>query len=116
MSTSGPRYHIPFPKAFLSLNTPAQKRADGAVIPSPEVDTAHSFLSNRQVTGRHYSMSSESSTSSIPSAPSSPIQVVESPTLKAAVPTFLTLNSKYTAPPTTVKTTGEKTTFLSNKA
>ncbi|KAF2799835.1 hypothetical protein K505DRAFT_43881 [Melanomma pulvis-pyrius CBS 109.77] len=118
MSASGPRYHIPFPTAFLSLNTkPSKTNADGVVVASPETSTAHSFLSNRSVVPRHSSISSESSTSSATSIPSSPpAQIIESPTLKAALPTFLALNSKHTAPPTSVKDAGDKTPFLSNKA
>lgn len=118
MTTSGPRYHIPFPTKFLSLNTkPAQKKATGTVVPAPEVEVAqHGFLSNRTMVARNSSISSVSSSGSVSSAPTSPpTQVVESPTLKASVPTFLALNSKHVAPPTSAAPAGDKTTFLSNR-
>ncbi|KAF2713350.1 hypothetical protein K504DRAFT_450060 [Pleomassaria siparia CBS 279.74] len=111
-------YHIPFPTAFLSLNTPttAKKDGSGAIISSTEGDATHTFLSNRSTVPRHSSISSESSTASIPSVTASPTApMVESPVLKASVPAFLTLNSKHTAP-TAPKGVNDNAGFLSNHA
>ncbi|KAF2010300.1 hypothetical protein BU24DRAFT_466957 [Aaosphaeria arxii CBS 175.79] len=101
MSTSGPRFHIPFPSNFLSLNTPTKRSAslDGSVTaptPAPE----HSFLSNRSVAHRHPSISSvtsEDSTRSTPPAAALDAAVAPVPTPKS--PTFLALNHKSAAPP-----------------
>lgn len=124
MSTSGPRYHIPFPRNFLAVNTTPRKASNPAaapvVAPTAEAST-HTFLSNKP-TGRSYSMSSDSSEGS--SAPrfsppaSPPTKAVTSPALEQKSPVFLALNSKFTAPPTTAKELKpEKNTggFLSNR-
>lgn len=121
MSTSGPRYHIPFPTAFLSLNPSAHKRtgSNGSVT-SPDAEvTPHNFLSNRPIVPRHSSVSSATSDSavSVGGAPSSPpTKVADSPVLEQKVPAFLALNSKFVAPPTTAgEMSVEKSPFLSNK-
>ncbi|KAF2742107.1 hypothetical protein M011DRAFT_462720 [Sporormia fimetaria CBS 119925] len=105
MSTSGPRYHIPFPRNFLSLNTPLKKTTTppttSAALPVVDAE-AHTFLSNRP-SGRTNSMSSDTSSGSIISTPSSPAaQAVTTPVLEQKV-AFLPLNSKYAAPPTQAK-------------
>lgn len=120
MSSSSPRYHIPFPKAFLSLNATTKKGTfDNTITTSPESELAtHSFLSNRSTaTARHASISSVSSVGSSSSEASSPpTKAVDSPGIKPAVPAFLTLNSKYATPPATAKEmSGDKHSFLSNR-
>ncbi|KAF2109840.1 hypothetical protein BDV96DRAFT_604334 [Lophiotrema nucula] len=112
------RHHIPFPKAFLSLNTPPSKlTAEG--VAALELEAAgHNFLSNRPDVARHSSISSVSSSSSTGSVPESPssIAVDASPVAKQAVATFLALNTKYAAAPIVASPIGvEKSAFLSNK-
>ncbi|KAH7128730.1 hypothetical protein B0J11DRAFT_277538 [Dendryphion nanum] len=102
MSTSGPRYHIPFPKNFLSLNTPVKQATTGDASAAGQPVPVHNFLSNRtQMVPRHASVSSVSSITSddsARSAPSSPpSQAADSPVLAAKVPAFLALNSKHEA-------------------
>ncbi|KAF2193072.1 hypothetical protein K469DRAFT_283246 [Zopfia rhizophila CBS 207.26] len=117
MSTSGPRYHIPFPTNFLSLNTPSPKKPTTAALQGET--TSHSFLSNRQTAPRSASISSVSSSGSNSSVPSSP------PTKSAdasPVQSFLTLNTKFRAPSTSAAgmttspdTSAGKHRFLSNR-
>ncbi|PSN70622.1 hypothetical protein BS50DRAFT_265092 [Corynespora cassiicola Philippines] len=121
--SSGPRYHIPFPTAFLSLNTREQKSVvnrDAAASSSPESELApHGFLSNRpNALPRHSSISSVASDASTSSTPSSPAtQATDAPVSATPVPAFLTLNSKPSAAPAPAKemTPAEKHNFLSNK-
>jgi hypothetical protein len=127
-STQLPRtssaHHIPFPRTFLSLNTPAKKAPGGAVLStSPESEfTTHGFLSNRPVAipshPRNASISSVSSVDSV--ASSAPLPATNesptSPTLDGAATTFLALNTKYTAPPPSTKEmSDDKSNFLSNR-
>jgi hypothetical protein len=113
-----PSYHIPFPRAFLSLNTPTHKKTNsGSAIASPEAEGApHNFLSNKDAP-RHYSISSESSSGTAASPPASPsAKAVTAPAVEQKVPAFLALNSKFAAPPATEKEMKvEKSPFLSNK-
>ena len=121
-STSGPRYHIPFPKNFLSLNSPVQRAAN---VNPPATDEqaavpVHNFLSNRtQFVPRHASVSSVSSIASDDSnrsAPSSPpTKAADSPVLAPKAPAFLALNSKHAAPPTDAKEILKDNPFLSNR-
>lgn len=123
MSATGPRYHIPFPSAFLSLNTPSHKKTSsgsGDVVTSPS-EVAHRFLSNKPtVVPRHSSISSVGSVSSegsVGSPPSSPpTKVADSPIAGQKAPTFLTLNSKHAAPPKVAQEMRHDAGgFLSNK-
>ncbi|KAF2650820.1 hypothetical protein K491DRAFT_116500 [Lophiostoma macrostomum CBS 122681] len=121
MSTSH-RHHIPFPKNFLSLNARLHQTPVDNVFPPSAEATPHNFLSNRPVVPRHASVSSVTSVSSndsAVSAPSSPpVQAAASPILAPAMPAFLALNHKYSAPPTTsqaLNLSGEKSAFLSNR-
>ncbi|KAF2450314.1 hypothetical protein P171DRAFT_137967 [Karstenula rhodostoma CBS 690.94] len=97
--SSGGRLHIPFPRTFLSVNTPI-KQAGSPVEPTaaPEPkQSAHPFLSNRPAgTQRHASVSSVSSVDSIPSSPSATgVSPSASPVLEPTLPAFLSLNAKY---------------------
>lgn len=117
---SSSRHHIPFPTNYLSLNTPSKKTSNASPLSSsPESErAAHSFLSNRPVAGpRHASISSVNSIDSPTSPASSPpaSELAASPVLKAAIPAFLTLNTKYAVPPTTAKEMRDKSGFLSNR-
>lgn len=119
-STSGPRYHIPFPKNFLSLNTPVQRSANVNPPTHDQAVPVHNFLSNRtQSVPRHASVSSVSSIASddsTRSAPSSPpTKAADSPVLAPKAPAFLALNSKHAAPPTDAKEILKNNPFLSNR-
>ncbi|KAF9693103.1 hypothetical protein EKO04_008725 [Ascochyta lentis] len=137
MSTSG-SYHIPFPKNFLSLNTPIKRAGDvpsstlsnselssSAVAQLPE-QPAHGFLSNRSVSmPRHQSVSSVSSSSSTAtesvggSPPSLPAKDARSSSVSEAVFAPLALNTKHTPlPPSSHREMGErgvKSWFLTNR-
>ncbi|KAF1361521.1 hypothetical protein EJ07DRAFT_44060, partial [Lizonia empirigonia] len=71
-------YHIPFPKNFLSLNTPVKRTgglSSSAVAQLPE-QPAHGFLSNRSTSmPRHQSVSSVSSSTATESVGGSPPSV-----------------------------------------
>lgn len=129
-------HHIPFPRNFLSLNTPVKKTNVNApppsdVVPaataSPESErSAHSFLSNRPIAipgtshvPRQSSISSVSSVDTASIASSSPpaSEPASSPVLKTSVPAFLPLNTKHAAPPAPPKEmSGDKGGgFLSNR-
>ncbi|KAF2265936.1 hypothetical protein CC78DRAFT_578787 [Lojkania enalia] len=117
MSTSGPRYHIPFPTNYLALNTRPSKPTPSADVTSPESEVpSHNFLSNRPAVPRHSSISSNSSDSSTSTMPESPTSNTfdASPVIKQSVPTFLALNSKYAAPPAK-PTPVVQSAFLSNR-
>ncbi|KAF2472941.1 uncharacterized protein BDR25DRAFT_312813 [Lindgomyces ingoldianus] len=124
MSTSAPRFHIPFPKTFLSLNAKPTKLPSVNTImsPEPEVPT-HSFLSNRPNASRHFSISSSTSSGSVTiSEPASPtVQAADAANMNGmpAFQTWLPLNAKFNPPP---KSAGEmtvgggvKSPFLSNR-
>ncbi|KAI4948469.1 hypothetical protein J4E91_005893 [Alternaria rosae] len=135
MSSTSSTYHIPFPKNFLTVNTPVKKAANhGIQSPTEPVVPAHGFLSNRPA--RHQSISSVSSiTSSVAappsetstiSAPSSPAtKAVDSPVLGPKIFAPLAVNAKHALPPTSSsemsaaerqrRMSFEKHTFLSNK-
>lgn len=106
MSFAG--HHIPFPRTFLSLNTPTKKSAVNAaqLTPSSEPQLpAHGFLSNRPTAvPRHSSISSVSSIDSNAStaSPRAPGEAPSPPFNKQTLHTFLSLNSMYVAPATTV--------------
>ncbi|KAL1599875.1 hypothetical protein SLS60_007680 [Paraconiothyrium brasiliense] len=121
--SSGGRLHIPFPRTFLSLNSPAKQSVVGGpseptAAPEPK-QSAHPFLSNRPAGGqRHASVSSVSSVDSIASsAPAPASEPSASPVLKPTLPAFLSLNAKYAVPPKTVAALNdvEPHGFLSNK-
>lgn len=118
---SSGRLHIPFPRTFLTVNTPTKKSTSPAEpTAAPESQqTAHPFLSNRPAVGvRHASISSVSSVDSVASSPSAPAsEPSASPVLKPTLPTFLSLNAKYAAPPKTAAALSdvEPHGFLSNK-
>ncbi|KAF2736712.1 hypothetical protein EJ04DRAFT_521736 [Polyplosphaeria fusca] len=113
MTTSGPRYHIPFPKNFLSLNARPSKASDATTSPD-SIEASHSFLSNRPAVPRHFSISSVSSTGSIPDSP--PSQAADASVFKQAIPAFLALNTKFVGPPPTAKDGSEpQSPFLSNR-
>ncbi|KAF2245650.1 hypothetical protein BU26DRAFT_568210 [Trematosphaeria pertusa] len=124
---SSSRHHIPFPRNFLSLNTPLKKPAPStmdAVVASPESEVPNTFLSNRaHHVPRQASVSSVSSVETVDgAAPVSPTssESAPSPEFKPALPAFqpLALNTKYAAPPATAKDmSGDKGgPFLSNRA
>ncbi|KAI4649343.1 hypothetical protein J4E93_003659 [Alternaria ventricosa] len=135
MSSTSSTYHIPFPKNFLTVNTPVKKAAGpGIQSPTEPVVPAHGFLSNRPA--RHQSISSVSSiTSSVAappsetstiSAPSSPAtKAADSPVLGPKIFAPLAVNAKHALPPTSSsemsaaerqrRMSFEKHTFLSNK-
>ncbi|KAF2621885.1 hypothetical protein BU25DRAFT_426144 [Macroventuria anomochaeta] len=136
MSTSG-QYHIPFPKNFLSLNTPIKRASDvpsstlsnselssGAVAQLPE-QPAHGFLSNRSVSmPRHQSVSSVTSTSTATysvggSPPFLPAKDARSPSVSETGFAPLALNTKHAPlPPSSHREMGErgvKSWFLSNR-
>ncbi|KAF1976465.1 hypothetical protein BU23DRAFT_565637 [Bimuria novae-zelandiae CBS 107.79] len=118
---SSGRLHIPFPRTFLTVNTPT-KKSSGPVEPTaaPEPQqSAHPFLSNRAAAHpRHASVSSVSSVDSVASTTPAPVTASPaSPELKPTIPAFLSLNAKYAAPPKTAVEVmeAEKHSFLSNK-
>ncbi|KAJ4377077.1 hypothetical protein N0V86_006518 [Didymella sp. IMI 355093] len=136
MSTSS-QYHIPFPKNFLSLNTPVKRAGDvppstlsdselsnAAVAQLPE-QPAHGFLSNRSVSmPRHQSVSSVTSTSTATdsvggSPPSLPAKDARSPSVGEATFTPLALNSRHAPlPPSShraIEDRGVKSWFLTNR-
>lgn len=119
MSTSA-RHHIPFPRTFLSLNTPAKKSGNtvepvAAPVAQPE-QPAFTFLSNRPVVGRHASVSSVNSVESVASEAAAPSPPQPAQTV-TKTPTFLSLNTKSAALPPTAKDTSpvDKHPFLSNR-
>lgn len=115
---SSSRHHIPFPRNFLSLNTPTKKANDaGFVTRSPESEVPpHTFLSNRtHPVPRHSSMSSVSSDESTIASPQPlPNDGEHSHGLKPALMAFLRLNTKHVAAPRPAED-GVKSPFLSNK-
>ena len=136
MSTSS-QFHIPFPKNFLSLNTPLKRAGNvpsstlsngelsaTAVTQLPE-QPAHGFLSNRSTSmPRHQSVSSVTSTSTATdsvggSPPSLPAKDARSPSVSEAVFAPLALNTKHTPlPPSSHREVGErgvKSWFLTNR-
>ncbi|KAH8632311.1 hypothetical protein IG631_13994 [Alternaria alternata] len=134
MSSTSSTYHIPFPKNFLTVNTPVKKQSgSGVQSPTEPVMPAHGFLSNRPA--RHQSVSSVSSITSVAAPPSeaSTISAPSSPTTKAADSPILgpkifaplAVNAKHALPPSTSsemsnaerqrRMSFEKHTFLSNK-
>jgi hypothetical protein len=136
MSTSS-QYHIPFPKNFLSLNTPVKRTGDvpssslsnnelssAAVAQLPE-QPAHGFLSNRSTSmPRHQAVSSITSTSTATdsvggSPPALPAKDARSPSIGEATFTPLALNTKHAPlPPNSYREMGErgvKSWFLSNR-
>ncbi|KAK7186193.1 hypothetical protein DPSP01_005025 [Paraphaeosphaeria sporulosa] len=118
---SSGRLHIPFPRTFLSVNTPTKKAGspvEPTAAPEPQ-QSAHSFLSNRPAGAqRHASVSSVSSVDSIASAASATRgSPPASPVLEQTLPAFLSLNAKYAAPPKTAAALSgaEPHGFLSNR-
>ncbi|CAG5153070.1 uncharacterized protein ALTATR162_LOCUS3024 [Alternaria atra] len=135
MSSTSSTYHIPFPKNFLTVNTPVKKQSvAGLPSPTEPVVPAHGFLSNRPISARHQSISSVSSINSVAAPPSeaSTISAPSSPTTKAADSPILgpkifaplAVNTKHALPPSTStemsnaerkrRMSFEKHTFLSN--
>jgi hypothetical protein len=115
-------YHIPFPRNFLTVNTPVKKSGtvDAAAV-QPE-QFAHGFLSNRPAVPRHSSISSVSSSVSegaSVSAPSSPpTQAAIAPVVTAQAFTPLALNAKHSALPLASladMTPVARSAFLSNR-
>jgi hypothetical protein len=120
MCSTGPRFHIPFPTTFLSVNTPINfhKSASASNASSPDTAVpAHNFLSNRNST-RHFSISSVSSEESVSSSSTAPSPAAKSdgaaPVHHQKASTFLALNSKYESLSPTI---GKKmnSSFLSNR-
>ncbi|KAF9729287.1 hypothetical protein PMIN03_012007 [Paraphaeosphaeria minitans] len=118
---SSGRLHIPFPRTFLSVNSPIKKAGspvEPIAAPEPK-QSVHSFLSNRPVGAkRHASISSVSSVDSVASAASAtPGSPSASPVLEPTLPTFLSLNAKYAAPPKNAAalSDAEPHGFLSNR-
>ncbi|KAF2639700.1 hypothetical protein P280DRAFT_45498 [Massarina eburnea CBS 473.64] len=120
------QHHIPFPKNWLSVNTPITKstRTPGtASSPTESNIPAHGFLSN--VTSRpafvprHSSVSSVSSIDSTSStaSTSTAFEHAASPFPQQTSHSFLSLNAKYAAPPTSAQAMKEVETngFLSNR-
>lgn len=125
MSSTSSTFHIPFPRAFLSLNTPVQRGGPSAPVSdmasSPE-QLPHGFLSNRPVSlGRHQSVSSVFSVGSdAQSPPVGPAKDARSPSISEAVFAPLALNTKHAAPPSSAREMSgaavvDKSGFLSNR-
>jgi hypothetical protein len=124
MSSTSNTFHIPFPRAFLSLNTPVQRggpQSGSALamgVPSSPEQLPHGFLSNRPV-GRHQSVSSVSSMGSdAHSPPAAPAKDARSPSISEAVFTPLALNTKHAGPPSSAREMSDdadKSGFLSNR-
>ncbi|CAO2653619.1 Nn.00g030300.m01.CDS01 [Neocucurbitaria sp. VM-36] len=127
MSSVSSTFHIPFPRNFLAVNTPA-KQSPKDVPASPESEqSTHGFLSNRPAfVPRHQSKSSsvssiasvatsDAGTISPPSSP--PTKAADSPVLGPKIFAPLAVNTKHALPPQTVKEMSvvEKSAFLSNK-
>ncbi|KAF2820962.1 hypothetical protein CC86DRAFT_303390 [Ophiobolus disseminans] len=118
-------YHIPFPRNFLTVNTPVKKSTspDAAVVAAavqPQ-QPDHGFLSNRPA-ARHQSVSSVSSIASSDAAPSSapsspPAKALDSPVLAAKSFTPLALNAKHApaVPSLADMTPVARSAFLSNR-
>ncbi|KAF2004652.1 hypothetical protein P154DRAFT_571863 [Amniculicola lignicola CBS 123094] len=111
-------FHIPFPKNFLSLNSP-HKRSDSASS-TDSTDSAastegHNFLSNRPVVARKASISSASGSDAVSepaSPPTAPVEAKHKPT----PPSFLTLNLKHpVAKASGTEPAADKGGFLSNR-
>jgi hypothetical protein len=119
-------YHIPFPRNFLAVNTPAKKSgvaSDVNTSVQPQ-QSDHGFLSNRSATlPRHQSVSSVSSTTSTasdatvspPSSPSS--KAADSPVLGPKIFSPLAVNTKHTLPHVNLAdmTPVARSAFLSNR-
>lgn len=136
MSTSS-QYHIPFPKNFLSLNTPIKRNGDAAAPASNTAElsssavaelpeqSAHGFLSNRpDGLQRHQSISSVTSVSTTAdslagSPPSLPAKDARSPSVTEAAFAPLALNTRHAPlPPSSFREVGErgvKSWFLTNR-
>ena len=126
MSSTSNTFHIPFPRAFLSLNTPVQRggpqpsSALAMGVPSSPEQLPHGFLSNRPVAlGRHQSVSSVCSVGSdANSPPAAPAKDARSPSISEAVFTPLALNTKHAAPPSSAREmsdAADTSAFLSNR-
>jgi hypothetical protein len=122
MSFTSGTFHIPFPRAFLTVNTPiTQAQPAGAAAPLTE-QPAHGFLSNRPAT-RHQSVSSDSSIASAApsdsSAPSSPPVVAAQPAvsvLKAFTPLQVNARSAKFVPASIADMTPvARSAYLSNR-
>tara|TARA_R110002003_G_scaffold45_15_gene3574 strand:- start:7927 stop:8289 length:363 start_codon:yes stop_codon:yes gene_type:complete len=116
-------YHIPFPRAFLAVNTPVKGSSPTGT--SPPADTvqpqqlSHGFLSNRPATHpRNSSVSSitSDSTASVGAPPSPPTQAAASPVLGAKVFSPLAVNAKHAPLPSLADLTPvARSAFLSNR-
>ncbi|KAF2127806.1 hypothetical protein P153DRAFT_56043 [Dothidotthia symphoricarpi CBS 119687] len=126
MATTSSSFHIPFPRNFLSVNTPIKKSKVNMPAAAEPEQPAHGFLSNVAHHGpRHASISSLSSIGSVSdtAAPSALApDSAGSPRLGPAVFAPLALNAKHDVlPPSTAREVSAKTFFipggfLSNRA
>ncbi|KAH7084409.1 hypothetical protein FB567DRAFT_528972 [Paraphoma chrysanthemicola] len=115
-------YHIPFPRAFLAVNTPV--KGSNTTPPADTVQSQqpdHGFLSNRAAahprTTSISSTASDSSTASVGAPPSPPAApAVASPVLGAKVFSPLAVNAKH-APLQSLAdmTPVARSAFLSNR-
>jgi hypothetical protein len=125
MSSTSSTFHIPFPRAFLSLNTPVKRSGSVSLDNVNDMGSApeqlpHGFLSNRPVSlGRHQSVSSVSSVGSdAQSPPVGPAKDARSPSISEAAFAPLALNTKHASPPSSAREMSgeiEKSGFLSNR-
>ncbi|OAL03015.1 hypothetical protein IQ06DRAFT_345986 [Phaeosphaeriaceae sp. SRC1lsM3a] len=116
-------YHIPFPRNFLTVNTPVKKSGtvDTAAVQPGQFD--HGFLSNRPAVPRHASVSSTTSsvseTASVGAPSSPPTQAAVAPVVAASAFTPLALNAKQHAaaplPSLADMTPVARSAFLSNR-
>ncbi|KAF2027079.1 hypothetical protein EK21DRAFT_115197 [Setomelanomma holmii] len=122
-------YHIPFPRAFLAVNTPVKGSSPTAAVSTSPTDTVqpqqpdHGFLSNRaSAHPRNASISSTASDASTASAsvgvapPSPPTQAATSPVLGAKVFSPLAVNARHAVVPSLADMTPvARSAFLSNR-
>lgn len=96
-------FHIPFPRNFLTVNTPVKKSGTVDAAPAQPDQFDHGFLSNRPAVPRHASVSSTASsvseTASVSAPSSPPSQAAVAPVVAAPVISPLALNAKHTVIP-----------------
>lgn len=115
-------YHIPFPRNFLTVNTPVKKSGTVDAAPAQPDQFDHGFLSNRPAVPRHASISSTASsvseTASVSAPSSPPTQATVAPVVAASAFTPLALNAKHAAVPLASladMTPIARSAFLSNR-
>lgn len=111
-------FHIPFPRNFLTVNTPVKKSGTVDAAPAQPEQFDHGFLSNRPAVPRHASISSTASSVSETASVSAPSSPPAPAVIAAPVISPLALNAKHTVVPLASladMTPVARSAFLSNR-